>query len=252
MHETRVSTSWAFFRTKMLPFGLARTLSLATLPCMQILVAATAGKAEAGRFFVAGSFAHLLLQIADLGMSKAFPVIYGSCREQSRPGAALIQTGRWLAGTVAALFLVWWLAWSNTAWTAEAVFLFAMFLLGRVMLMGYQGFHHARGAYDRLWRGSIGNLAGGVGMLGLGLAHGAISADVGAASLAAGTWIELMMLLAPEANPAGLATLLGSCPHANAELCAAPSSGLARTSRPMSTIWSRKKSGGIDGSPLST
>lgn len=73
---------------RLLPYGVARSLSLAGPYLLQALFWHAAGAEAAGRFFFLVSAAMFLVLLADLGTSNAFPVLWGS-----RPGRAVPELG---------------------------------------------------------------------------------------------------------------------------------------------------------------
>ncbi|MDN5280300.1 MAG: hypothetical protein PWR01_4265 [Clostridiales bacterium] len=190
-----------FILKKFVPFGIARTLSLAAIPLFQIIVAVFCSKEEAGRFFIISTLAFIASQIGDLGVSRAFPVVFGENDKATEESIAEINAVRWLTGAAAGLLFLLFDSFGPVKWTFATGILAMAFCLGRVILLGNQGFRHARQRYDLLLRGSWLHVVS-VSIFFLVFAvYGKISAESAFGALTVGVWVELLSLDARNSHP---------------------------------------------------
>ncbi|NCB39621.1 MAG: hypothetical protein EOM80_12735 [Erysipelotrichia bacterium] len=191
-----------FIFKKFLPFGLARTLSLAGIPLLQFLIAGFCSKEEAGRFYLLSAMAFIASQIADLGISRAMPVIYADSDEKMHPCISEINILRWLSGILfGCLFLVVDRLGETTWNWHESGLLLLFFCSGRVILLGNQGYCHARQQYGMLLRGAFVHIVAAATFIGCCAAAGKFGSTAALAGLAVGVWAELVALDRPAAHP---------------------------------------------------
>ena len=190
-----------FILKKFVPFGLARTLSLAGIPLLQFAVMYFCSKEEAGRFYFISNAAFVFTQVADLGMSRAFPVLFGASDDADHPQLPAIMLTRWVFGlTFGTLFLLV-NSFGNVTWHWSDIGLTATFFcLGRVILLGNQGYRHARQEYHLLLRGSVIHILAASSVLGISAWTGSFSANVAFSALTLGIWSELVAIDAPRAH----------------------------------------------------
>lgn len=191
-----------FVFRKFLPFGLARTLSLAGIPILQFMIAGFCSREEAGRFYLLSSMAFIASQIADLGISRAMPVIFADSDEKVHPCITEITSLRWLSGLIFGLFFLLFNGYGEVTWQwYESGLMMMFFCAGRVILLGNQGYCHARQQYGMLLRGSLVHIAVATTFLGYAAAIGRFGSEAALAALTVGIWAELVALDRPAAHP---------------------------------------------------
>ncbi|MEW6708388.1 MAG: hypothetical protein AB1403_01070 [Candidatus Riflebacteria bacterium] len=190
-----------FIIKKFVPFGLARTLSLAGIPLLQFAVMYFCSREEAGKFYFVANVAFVATQIADLGMSRAFPVLFGCDGQpdhQQLPGIMLI---RWILGFLLGLGFVFINQFGEVSWNwADTGLTALLFCLGRVILLGNQGYRHARQEFTFLLRGSVLHIIAATGFLAICAALGRFSADIALIAITLGLWTELVSIDNPAAH----------------------------------------------------
>jgi O-antigen/teichoic acid export membrane protein len=191
-----------FIFRKILPFALARTMSLAAIPFFQFALMAFSTKAEAGKFFFISNAAFVMSQIADLGMVRAFPVLFGSKHNQAHPQLPEIIITRIILGIFGGLIFLIFNQFGEIVWSWKGAGLGAFFFCsGRVVLMGNQGYRHARQEYSSLLRGSIVHLLTALVFIIICAVYYGFNANVALAALALGVWIETIVIDSSHAHP---------------------------------------------------
>lgn len=191
-----------FLFRKFLPFGLARTLSLAGIPLLQFLIAGFCSREEAGRFYLLSSLAFIASQIADLGISRAMPVIYAESDDKAHSLIAEITMLRWAAGVAAGLLFLLINGYGDVIWQwQQSGIVMLLFCFGRVILLGNQGYCHARQQYGLLLRGSFVHMICAGSFLLIAAAMGKFGAESALAALTVGVWAELVALDNRAAHP---------------------------------------------------
>lgn len=191
-----------FLLRQFLPFGIARTLSLAGMPLLQFMVAGLCSSEEAGRFYLLSSMAFIASQIADLGISRAMPVLFADDDARSHP--LLPETGilRWLSGAVLGLLLLLFEHLGAVSWEWwSGGLLMLIFCIGRVILLGNQGYCHARQQYALLLRGALIHVMTATVTLALAAYYGKFGAEAALAALTAGVWSEMLVIDSRAAHP---------------------------------------------------
>ncbi|HNX75011.1 MAG TPA: hypothetical protein PKM56_04870 [Candidatus Rifleibacterium sp.] len=191
-----------FLLRQFLPFGLARTLSLAGMPLLQFLVASLCSNEEAGRFYLMSSLAFIASQIADLGISRAMPVLFSDDVARASPLLPEITILRLLSALLAGLvfLVVNHLGAVGWQWQTGGLLMFA-FCVGRVILLGNQGYCHARQQYALLLRGSLLHVMAATVTLALAVYYQKLGAEAALAALTAGVWAELLVIDNSAAHP---------------------------------------------------
>lgn len=190
-----------FILKKFVPFGLARTLSLAGIPLLQFAVMYFCSKEEAGKFYFISNAAFVGTQIADLGMSRAFPVLFASAGHDDHPQLPAIMLLRWVLGLLMGLVFIFFNHFGDLSWSWSETGLIALFFcLGRVILLGNQGYRHSRQEYTLLLRGAAVHILASTSYLGICAMLGHFSAETAFAALTLGIWAELVTIDNPGAH----------------------------------------------------
>ncbi len=191
-----------FIIKKFVPFGLARTLSLAGIPLLQFAVMIFSSKEDAGKFYFISNAAFVASQLADIGMSRAFPVLFGTAAQKTHEQLPEIMIARSLLSIVLGLVFVLINSFGEISWTWSTTGLIAFFFcVGRVILLGNQGFRHARQEYTLLLRGACLHIAASLSFLAICSFYGRFNADIAFAALTLGIWVELIAINSPQAHP---------------------------------------------------
>ncbi|MGM0598316.1 MAG: lipopolysaccharide biosynthesis protein [Candidatus Rifleibacteriota bacterium] len=191
-----------FIFRKILPFALARTMSLAAIPLLQFALIIFSSKAEAGKFFFISNAAFVVSQIADMGMAKAFPVLFGSRDNRTHPQLPEIIITRIILGFFGGLIFIIFNQFGEIAWSWQGAGLAAFFFcVGRVVLLGNQGYRHARQEYSSLLRGSIVHFLSAMLFIIICASLQSFNANVALAALAIGVWIETIVIDSSQAHP---------------------------------------------------
>lgn len=196
---TKLELHFGFLFQRILPFSVARAISVLAFPAIQGFLAYKNGKIEAGRFFILTSVALFASQIGDLGVSKAFPVLYGSSANDAHPSVKRIQLFRWLCGLLFAGCIIFLKVVGFLDFSLPESCVVGAMLLGRVILLGYQGFHHARSQFWNLWKGALANIGFAVAVILITFQE--FSTETAIASLTIGIWAEIVFLYNSDANP---------------------------------------------------
>lgn len=184
-----------FILRKFVPFGLARTLSLAGIPLLQFAVMYFCSKEEAGKFYFVSNAAFVATQIGDLGMSRAFPVLFAAGDQPDHPQLPGITLMRWALGLAFGLIFVCFNQFGGVRWEWSGTGLIAcLFCLGRVILLGNQGYRHARQEYTLLLRGSAVHILASLSYLAICTYLGRLNADIALAAITLGIWSELVTI----------------------------------------------------------
>ncbi len=195
MRYTRNGIMFDFLLKKFVPFGLARTLSLAGIPLLQFAVMYFCSKEEAGKFYFISNAAFVGTQIADLGMSRAFPVLFGSGNHEDHPQLPAIMLIRWLLGLLTGSVFIFFNSFGEVCWHWQEIGLIALFFcLGRVILLGNQGYRHSRQEFTLLLRGAAVHILASTGYLALCAFFGHFSAEIAFIALTLGIWAELVTI----------------------------------------------------------
>lgn len=195
MRYTRNDIMFDFILKKFVPFGLARTLSLAGIPLLQFAVMYFCSKEEAGKFYFISNAAFVGTQIADLGMSRAFPVLFGSESHPDHPQLPAIMLIRWLLGLLTGAIFIFCNSFGEVSWRWHEIGVIALFFcLGRVILLGNQGYRHSRQEFTLLLRGSAVHILASTGYLLLCAFYGRFSAEIAFVALTLGIWAELVTI----------------------------------------------------------
>jgi len=127
-----------FLLRKLLPFGLARSMSIAAVPLFQFVLIVSCGREEAGRFYLLASLALMASQMADLGVSRAMPVIYADSDDQMHSCLAEINLIRWFSGLFLGSLFLFFCEFGEVAWNWNSGGLSLMLLcLGKTILLGH-------------------------------------------------------------------------------------------------------------------
>lgn len=197
-----------FILKKFVPFGLARTLSLAGVPLLQFAVLIFSSKVEAGRFYLISNAAFLASQVADIGISRAFPVLFGANLGDSNPRLPEIMLIRWVGGLLLGLAFIFFNRFGEITWDWSTTGLLAfLFCFGRIILLGNQGYRHARQEYSLLLKGAFYHLSAAITYLLLCGYMGKFDSNVAFAALTVGIWVELVVIDSPKAHPLNLTKL---------------------------------------------
>ena len=187
---------------KVLPFALARAMSLAAIPLLQFALMGFSSKAEAGKFFFISNAAFLMSQIADMGMARAFPVLFGSKDSKAHPQLPEIIITRIFLGFCGGLLFMIFNQFGAITWNWKGAGLAAFFFCsGRVVLLGNQGYRHACQEYSSLLRGSITHLITVVVFIIACVSKYDFSANIALAALALGVWVESIAIDSSQAHP---------------------------------------------------
>jgi O-antigen/teichoic acid export membrane protein len=191
-----------FIFKKILPFALARTMSLAAIPFFQFALMAFSSKAEAGKFFFISNAAFVISQIADMGMSRAFPVIFGGKHGTANKYLPEIMSSRIILSLIGgALFFVF-NRFGEIKWSWNGAGLSACFFcVGRVVLLGCQGYRHSHQHYGKLLKGSVVHIIFVTVFLLTGALYKEFNSNLALAALAIGVWVEAFFIGSSKAYP---------------------------------------------------
>lgn len=187
---------------KFLPFGLARTISLAGIPVLQFIILNYCSKVESGRFYLLTAVAFIVSQIADMGLSRAAPVLFGDSEETAHKLLPEIIQLRWFLGILLGSFFVVFNRFGSVEWLRESTgLLIQLFCIGRVILLGNQGYRHSKQEFTKLFWGSIINLLAMCIYYLLIVKYSIFNTSTALAGLTIGIWSELVFLDSPLAHP---------------------------------------------------
>jgi O-antigen/teichoic acid export membrane protein len=190
-----------FILKKFVPFGLARTLSLAGIPLMQFAVMLLCSKEEAGKFYLVSNAAFVASQIADLGISRAFPVFFAAEKETPANLAEIISL-RLITAILLGSGFIFINGFGEISWSWQTTGLTAMlFVTGRIILLGNQGYRHAHQEFNLLLRGAFFHIFSSISFIIIALIFGRFGAETALVALTLGIWTELLLIDAPQARP---------------------------------------------------
>ncbi|GAB4268922.1 MAG: hypothetical protein Kow0029_04600 [Candidatus Rifleibacteriota bacterium] len=191
-----------FIIKKFVPFGLARTLSLAGIPILQFAVMIFSTREEAGRFYFISNAAIVASQIADIGVSRAFPVLFGADQKHTHQHLPEIMSMRILLGIILGFSFMIFNSFGSISWNWQTTGVLALFFcFGRIILLGNQGCRHARQDFDMLLRGSVFHIIAAFTYLAVCAYAGVFSAEIAFAALTVGIWVELIVINTSDAHP---------------------------------------------------
>lgn len=190
---------------RVLPFGLARALSMGIPVLVQFCLLWRFGAEEAGVFWVLASAATLLAFVSDAGAQNAFPILFGPSPGCEHPQLRRVLRFRLGIAILAGigLAIIGRVGKVAAGDPLDRLVLFAL-IVGRVILMSHQGFHYSRERFTRLFFAALAeNL---VAMLGFGFLLVASEVGVGLPCrpamfallfFALATWIAIVLLDVP-------------------------------------------------------
>jgi|GEM_PF-2277712 len=190
-----------FLLRKLLPFALARSMSVVAVPLFQFILIAFCSREEAGRFYLLASLALMASQLADLGVSRAMPVIYADSDDQMHDCLAEINLLRWFSGLLLGSLFLLFGQFGQVAWNwhpTGSVLLLLCF--GRTILLGHQGYSHARQQFSKLLLGSSVHFLVVLILSASFAIAGRFDASAALICLTAGVWVEIFMLDRPSAR----------------------------------------------------
>ena len=191
-----------YFLKKFLPFTLARTISLAGIPVLQFVILHYSSETEAGEFYLLTSVAFIFSQIADLGLSRAAPVLFGDSLENTDERLPEIIFIRWVLGIFFGCYFIFFSSFGDIHWVrATTGIMVMMFCFGRVILLGNQGYRHARQEFFRLFIGGISNIVALVCYYAIASKYMPFNTQIAMSGLTVGIWVEIIVLDCHFAHP---------------------------------------------------